>query len=609
MAMVIAHNMAALGALNTLNGNTKALGKSLKQASSGQRINDAGDDASGYAISEKMRVQIRGLDQDKSNAQNAMSLLKVAEGAVARSVDIMRTMKEKAINAANDTNTDEDRAIIQKELDQIIDQVDDNSLVTFNGKYLFDGAADRSANVEQTIVKALYSEWIPNSLDLIESSMGLGFNHGNPSVKEMGVYFADERATGTLAYVTNWSRAEVTNRLALTVNMNYFADMKEDDVNGSSTGGYLDRTIAHELTHAVMAANIEGFNDLYGCITEGAAEVVHGIDDLRDIRAAANDIDGYITKSFGTGDVTMYSGGYMMFRYMAAQSGGYSATESLTQFMASLASGKGAMTEDRINAAVSAATKGRFASFDDMKTAMKNDRGASATAEDFLLKYCNIDLANNIVDVGSISGSDAGGRFHKNAEDTVYEAGSTKFWTNPTEKSSFINGLEVKWQEPAEEVTFSGSGGTSTTKSWHSAAIQITGGMFFQIGTKANQNINVKMSNMDAEALGLRDKNRKNLQVTTQAKATAAIYQLDKSLERALNQQTLIGAAEARLEMTAANLTVAHENTTNAESVIRDADMALAMTDFTKNNVLAQAAQSMLAQANQNSSNVLSLLQ
>lgn len=305
----------------------------------------------------------------------------------------------------------------------------------------------------------------------------------------------------------------------------------------------------------------------------------------------------------------MYAGGYMMFRYMAAQSGGYSATESLTQFMASLANGKGAMTEDRINAAVSAATKGRFASFDGMVAAMEADRRASASAKDFLLKYCNIDLDNNITDVGPISGSDAGGRFHKNAENTVYEAGSTKFWTNPTEKSSFINGLEVKWQEPAEEVTFSGSGGTSTTKSWHSAAIQITGGMFFQIGTKANQTINVKMSNMDAEALGLRDKNRKNLQVTTQAKATAAIYQLDKSLERALNQQTLIGAAEARLEMTAANLTVAHENTTNAESVIRDADMALAMTDFTKNNVLAQAAQSMLAQANQNSSNVLSLLQ
>lgn len=324
--MVIAHNLAALGALNTLNGNAKALGKSLKQAASGQRINDAGDDASGYAISEKMRVQIRGLDQDKSNAQNAMSLLKVAEGAVARSVDIMRTMKEKAINAANDTNTDEDRAIIQKELDQIIDQVDDNSLVTFNGKYLFDGAADRSANVEQTIVKALYSEWIPNSLDLIESSMGLGFNRGDPSVKEMGVYFADEGATGTLAYVTNWynSATGVANRLALTVNMNYFADMKEDDVNGSSSGGYLDRTIAHEMTHAVMAANIEGFNDLYGCITEGAAEVVHGIDDKRtsDIIAAANAITSSLDKNPGTGNTAMYAGGYMMFRYMAAQSGG-----------------------------------------------------------------------------------------------------------------------------------------------------------------------------------------------------------------------------------------------------------------------------------------------
>ena len=109
--------------------------------------------------------------------------------------------------------------------------------------------------------------------------------------------------------------------------------------------------------------------------------------------------------------------------------------------------------------------------------------------------------------------------------------------------------------------------------------------------------------------MGLMDKDGKTLKVTTQIKAEAAISQLDKSINRALNQITTIGAVTSRMEYTRANLTTASENTVSAESVIRDADMAKEMTEYTKNNVLLQAAQSMLAQANQNSSGVLSLLQ
>ena len=132
MAMVVKNNMSALSALNTLNTNTTALSKSLKKVSSGMKINSAADDASGYSISEKMRVNIRSLNQANANAQNGSSMMKVAEGAVSSTVEILKTLKEKAINAANDTNTDADRQTIQKELDQSIDQIDDNANVTFN---------------------------------------------------------------------------------------------------------------------------------------------------------------------------------------------------------------------------------------------------------------------------------------------------------------------------------------------------------------------------------------------------------------------------------------------------------------------------------------------
>ena len=147
MSMVVKNNMGAVRTLNILNKNSNALSKSLAKLSSGMKINSAQDDASGYAISERMRVQIRSLEQDIQNTQNALSLMKTAEGAVSSTVEILKALKEKAINAANDSNTDSDRQIIQKEMDQFIDQIDDNALVTFNGKYLVDGSKNfRSEN-------------------------------------------------------------------------------------------------------------------------------------------------------------------------------------------------------------------------------------------------------------------------------------------------------------------------------------------------------------------------------------------------------------------------------------------------------------------------------
>ena len=130
-----------------------------------------------------------------------------------------------------------------------------------------------------------------------------------------------------------------------------------------------------------------------------------------------------------------------------------------------------------------------------------------------------------------------------------------------------------------------------------------------QVGAKANQSIKVGLTDMRAEALGLQGSDGTKLNISTQTKANAAINGLDNAIAKALDQQTTIGSVESRLEYTSPNLTTASENVQSSESTIRDADMAKEMTNYTKNNVLLQAAQSMLAQANQSSSNVLSLLQ
>jgi flagellin len=131
----------------------------------------------------------------------------------------------------------------------------------------------------------------------------------------------------------------------------------------------------------------------------------------------------------------------------------------------------------------------------------------------------------------------------------------------------------------------------------------------FQVGAKANQSIKVGLGDMRSEALGLKGSDGTKLNISTQEKANAAISVLDNAVSKALDQQTTIGSIESRLSYTSTNLTTASENVQASESTIRDADMAKEMTNYTKNNVLLQAAQSMLAQANQSSSSVLSLLQ
>ena len=128
-----------LSILNLMNAKYAAALKSMNQVATGNKINSPKDDASGYAIGKRMSVEIGSLEQTLSNVQTGNSMLNVANGAMSNTLEILQTLKEKAIAAANDTAKDSDRAIIQKELNQYIDQINDNSLVTYNGKYLLTG--------------------------------------------------------------------------------------------------------------------------------------------------------------------------------------------------------------------------------------------------------------------------------------------------------------------------------------------------------------------------------------------------------------------------------------------------------------------------------------
>ena len=439
MAMVVKNNMSALSTLNTLNKNTKALSKSLQKVSSGMKINSAADDASGYAISERMRVQIRSLDQANSNAQNGGSMMKVAEGAVSSTVEILKTLKEKAVNAANDTNTDADRQTIQKELDQSIDQINDNANVTFNGQYLVDGSKN-------------------------------------------------SKTDATCTALTNQSLAEDTGSgTALTS----LKARNGDSLNIQSTDTITVSWVMDGKTYT-------------GSTSVGAKTLKTALDAIKDGSVELNTLVNLSEgkKSFiavdGSGNSVYTASGESAINIISAKSG----------------------IENQIS--------GFTISITDNTGAVRKSANAALDAFDETLR------AQNKSDDNSIN---------------------------------------------------------------------------LQIGAKANQTIKVGLTDMKAQALGLQGKDNSTIQVGNQEQANAAINVLDAAIQKALDQQTTIGAVQSRLEYTQSNLTTASENVTAAESTIRDADMAKEMTEYTKNNVLMQAAQSMLAQANQSSSNVLSLLQ
>ena len=141
MGMVVQHNMSAMNANRNLGITATNLSKSTEKLSSGYKINRAGDNAAGLAISEKMRGQIRGLDQASSNAEDGISMIQTAEGALTETHSILQRMRELAVQASSDTNTDDDRTQIQNEIDQLTQEVDRIANTTeFNTKKLLDGS-------------------------------------------------------------------------------------------------------------------------------------------------------------------------------------------------------------------------------------------------------------------------------------------------------------------------------------------------------------------------------------------------------------------------------------------------------------------------------------
>lgn len=601
MAMVVKNNMTAVNTLNILNKNSSALSKSLQKVSSGMKINSAADDASGYAISERMRVQIRSLDQANQNTQNGSSMMKVAEGAVSSTVEILKTLKEKAINAANDSNTDSDRQTIQKELDQSIDQINDNANVTFNGKYLVDGSKNSKGNATYTVLTNQSLATNTKAGDLLTS---LKARNGDALEIVDTDYVTVSYVQAGNTYSTTFSAKGATLQDIFTKAENIDTSSKIfADANNASVKKSMG-TEADDMAKKIVDADKAVYGDaVQGKIAAGTIEP--GSD------AALNDAGvAGSAKAFLDTVVDDVAKGIGAYNAAHKTDGKAIDVSAISQYLDTTAADwKMAAGLTNVERAAFAEALKSDANYANLAADNTNGAKAKTMVDKYDAYVADKTIADNlhtaVVDSATVGVDGAG--------DAVKTASGDKGISITANKDGIagqISGLNISISDSKGNVKKSANAALDAFSETIRAQNESEdNAITLQVGANANQSIKIGLTDMRSEALGLKGADGTTLNISTQTKANAAINVLDNAIQKALDQQTTIGSVESRLEYTSSNLTTASENVQASESTIRDADMAKEMTEYTKNNVLLQAAQSMLAQANQSSSNVLSLLQ
>ena len=651
MAMVVKNNMTAINTLNTLNKNSSALSKSLQKVSSGMKINSAADDASGYAISERMRVQIRSLDQANQNTQNGSSMMKVAEGAVSSTVEILKTLKEKAVNAANDSNTDSDRQTIQKELDQSIDQINDNANVTFNGKYLVDGSKNTIGNATYTALsnQSLSTDTTgatklvdlkarsDDSLEIHDTDkVTVSYVKGGKTysatfnVKEddgtehtlQDIFTKMEEIDTNSKVFANASNASISKATGVTYTAQDIQDAV-DDATGAKKTAYDTAVSAKNTQENATKAHTDAVAAIGNYVNGTPASNTGLVKEFTDAFAAYNAVAG--ADALGAATIqqagnTGAAGGQAVKAVLDAVAGDAKWTNVQNGTSAeavALSKAYNALKTANEKAwgadgtGNTAGTKKALTDADDAMNNLQNAAGATAGYAEIVGEYLAAkEKADSMSGVKLMTGSEVGVAASGDVVNTASGGNAITVTANDDGIGGQISGLNISISDSQGNVKKSANAALDAFEETVRAQNKSDdNAISLQVGAKANQSIKVGLTDMRAEALGLQGADGTKLNISTQGKANAAINVLDNAIQKALDQQTTIGSVESRLEYTSSNLTTASENVQASESTIRDADMAKEMTNYTKNNVLLQAAQSMLAQANQSSSNVLSLLQ
>ena len=542
MAMVVQHNMTAMNTNRQLGISTNALAKSTEKLSSGYRINRAADDAAGLAISEKMRSQIRGLNQASTNAQDGISLIQTAEGALQESHSILQRMRELTIQAANGTETDEDRGNIQDEISQLQSELDRISDTTeFNTMKLLDGSLDGgSATVSNAGPKfGAYDTGLQGFVTSDVVGVKIATTTSATVGGESAIWSADGKTlTLNLAENVTYTEAEMDNLIKNAKQEDSSTNNSPAKIELNLTNGTFTASTAVKGTATEAGVKSSGAIDLSTKLTNGNNNFV-GVNKIT-ITANKYGEDNNITieLSFDA------KGGEESFKIKDDGAAVYTSTGAFSEggsYELKLSSGQ-SYTEGDIERLLAEA-------------------GFSATVE--------------------FSGPDP-------------DEANTLFVTD----SSITGAIQL--------ADGQGLGDTDAYLGQKKYDVQSGGeGMTLQVGANFGQTISFGIGEMSSRALGV-DGTKVNC--STQKGAQDSIEAIDGAIASVSKQRSLLGAIQNRLEHTISNLDNTAENLQSAESSIRDVDMASEMVQFSKNNILQQAAQSMLAQANQSNQGVLSLL-
>ena len=477
--MVVQHKMQAANANRMLNITSGAQSKSTEKLSSGYRINRAADDAAGLSISEKMRKQIRGLDKASSNAQDGVSSVQTAEGALTEVHSMLQRMNELATQAANGTNSTTDRSAIQDEMDQLTTEIDRVAETTkFNETYLLKGD-----NGTKTINMKAHDAGLKGTLT----------DNGDGTA----TFVMDELKVGDSVSIggKNYTIGATADEAKTTFDDKVKKKGDKLTINGKSI------EIVENYDNGQGADDDEKKADLQ-------SKGQYTLDDAKAL--------------IGEGTTIKFADGTSL-----------------------------------------KAMKGATDGIDDNDTSVITAKKAYTLAQDELLKANQIGDTNNDAKVGK---DDAFASY------TLTDASNTfKIHTGTS--------------NVAEKLSFS-----------------------LHVGSDADMTnkITVGIETMNSSYLGIKGL---NVNDDSGIAGTYAIDAISDALQKVSDQRSSLGAVQNRLEHTIDNLDNVVENTTSAESRIRDTDMAKEMVNYSKNNILAQAGQSMLAQANQSNQGVLSLLQ
>lgn len=549
--MIINHNMASLNTYRQLSINNANTSKALEKLSSGLRINRAGDDAAGLAISEKMRGQIRGLDQAARNAQDAISLIQTAEGGLNEVHSILQRMRELAVQASNDTATDSDRNEIQKEVVQLKSELDRIGNTTeFNTKKLLNGEVGTSMiSSNATTLKAI----------------------STTSDTQSGVYAVNFTTAATKATITGGDITTASGILKdQTININGTSITLQ---SGETLGQVAAKINAVAESTGVKAIVIQGTaatqQKLILETTEyGSKATINITSQTAGVDLSNIGLNAVMVQSAAGTDAAGTING------VAAVGDGNTLTLTATD------NAKGLSVEAVVNA--QAATT----SFDIGIGGVQKDGTLTINGYGITMTAATMTTTASVVDaINAASG--------KTGVIATYNGTTITFSSVATGDNAKVNVIasaaNVFTNDLSSGISATGTDNIDTTVNDGTITVNKDGVLKMHIGANKDQNMDIDISDMRVAALGL-----SNIDLTTQSGANSAILTINDAIETVSAERAKLGAYQNRLEHTIANLGTSSENLTAAESRIRDVDMAKEMMNFQKNSILAQAAQAML---------------